>query len=225
MHDCTKYLELTSQLHLCAKYGIELDALEQKAVKLLHSKTGACMARYVFGEPDEVYEAIFWHTTGKADMALLDKILYMADYIEPNRDFEGVERLRKLAYTDLDQAMLLGVKSTIREMEERGVPVHINTIQARQWLLDRGVKLEGIRRDGKKNPVRRTGGTGGGGIGSGWQGWTGGRSFATGCFQTLVILSVLVIGVWLGLKMWMKLPEIPDPSGGTGTTQGREPNF
>ena len=142
LHDCTKYLELTSQLHLCAKYGIELDALEQKAVKLLHSKTGACMARYVFGEPDEVYEAIFWHTTGKADMALLDKILYMADYIEPNRDFEGVERLRKLAYTDLDQAMLLGVKSTIREMEERGVPVHINTIQARQWLLDRGVKLE-----------------------------------------------------------------------------------
>ena len=95
-----------------------------------------------FGEPDEVYEAIFWHTTGKADMTLLDKILYMADYIEPNRDFEGVERLRRLAYTDLDQAMLLGVESTIREMEEQGVPVHINTIQARQWLLDRGVKLE-----------------------------------------------------------------------------------
>ena len=142
LHDCTKYLELAPQLHLCAKYGIELDALEQKAVKLLHSKTGACMARYVFGEPDEVYEAIFWHTTGKADMTLLDKILYMADYIEPNRDFEGVERLRRLAYTDLDQAMLLGVESTIREMEERGVPVHINTIQARQWLLDRGVKLE-----------------------------------------------------------------------------------
>lgn len=142
LHDCTKYLELAPQLHLCAKYGIELDALEQKAVKLLHSKTGACMARYVFGEPDEVYEAIFWHTTGKADMTLLDKILYMADYIEPNRDFEGVERLRRLAYTDLDQAMLLGMESTIREMEERGVPVHINTIQARQWLLDRGVKLE-----------------------------------------------------------------------------------
>ncbi len=100
------------------------------------------MARYVFGEPDEVYEAIFWHTTGKADMTLLDKILYIADYIEPNRDFEGVERLRRLAYTDLDQAMLLGVESTIQEMEERGVPVHINTILARQWLLDRGVKLE-----------------------------------------------------------------------------------
>ena len=133
---------LADQRRLCRQYGVELDELEQQAVKLLHAKTGACIARDIFGEPDEVYEAIFWHTTGKADMALLDKILYMADYIEPNRDFEGVERLRKLAYTDLDQAMLLGVKSTIREMEERGVPVHINTIQARQWLLDRGVKLE-----------------------------------------------------------------------------------
>lgn len=142
LHDCTKYYELPEQLEICAKYGVELDELEQKAVKLLHSKTGACIAREVFGQPQAVYDAIFWHTTGKADMTLLDKILYMADYIEPNRDFEGVERLRRLAYTDLDQAMLLGVESTIREMEERGVPVHINTIQARQWLLDRGVKLE-----------------------------------------------------------------------------------
>ena len=62
----------------------------------------------------------FWHTTGKADMTLLDKILYMADYIEPNRDFEGVERLRKLAYTDLDQAMLLGGGIHHRRMEQQG---------------------------------------------------------------------------------------------------------
>ena len=142
LHDCTKYLGLEDQLHLCEKYGIELDSLERQAVKLLHSKTGACIAKYVFGEPDEVYEAIFWHTTGKADMTLLDKVLYMADYIEPNRDFDGVEELRKLAYTDLDQAMLLGVDSTIREMEERGYLIHTNTREARQWLLDQGVKLK-----------------------------------------------------------------------------------
>ena len=141
LHDCTKYLELEPQLELCRKYGVELDSLEQKAVKLLHSKTGACIAKYVFGEPEEVYQAIFWHTTGKADMSLLDKILYMADYIEPNRDFEGVERLRKLAYTDLDQAMLLGVESTIEEMQQRGVPIHTNTQQARDWLRRQGVTL------------------------------------------------------------------------------------
>jgi nicotinate-nucleotide adenylyltransferase len=141
LHDCTKYLELEPQLELCRKYGVELDELEQKAVKLLHSKTGACMAKYVFGEPEEVYQAIFWHTTGKADMTLLDKILYMADYIEPNRDFDGVEQLRAMAYTDLDRAMLMGVEATIQDMEERGSPIHINTQQARDWFLNHGVKL------------------------------------------------------------------------------------
>ena len=79
---------------------------------------------------------------GKSEMTLLDKVLYMADYIEPNRDFEGVDQLRKLAYQDLDQAMLLGVDSTIREMEERGYLIHTNTLNARQWLLNRGVKLK-----------------------------------------------------------------------------------
>lgn len=141
LHDCTKYLELEPQLELCRKYGVELDDLERRAVKLLHSKTGACIAKYVFGEPEEVYQAIFWHTTGRANMSLLEKIVYMADYIEPNRDFEGVERLRKLAYTDLDQAMLLGVEDTIRDMEQRGVPIHTNTLQARDWLRRQGVTL------------------------------------------------------------------------------------
>lgn len=89
LHDCTKYLELDDQLRLCRQYGVELDELEQQAVKLLHAKTGACIARDIFGEPDEVYQAIFWHTTAKADMTLLEKIIYIADYIEPNRDFEG----------------------------------------------------------------------------------------------------------------------------------------
>ena len=134
LHDCTKYLELEPHKQLCAKYGVELDELEQRAVKLLHSKTGACIAKYVFGEPDEVYEAIFWHTTGKADMTLLEKIIYMADYIEPNRDFDGVEEMRALAYSDLDQAMLMGIDSTIEDMEQRGNPIHKNTQQAQAWF-------------------------------------------------------------------------------------------
>ena len=141
LHDCTKYLELEDQLALCRKYGVELDALEQQAVKLLHSKTGACIARAVFGEPDEVYWAIFWHTTAKADMTTLEKILYVADYMEPNRDFEGVERLRALAYEDLDRALLLGVETTIQEMIDRQLPIHSNTLAARDWLIDHGVRV------------------------------------------------------------------------------------
>jgi nicotinate-nucleotide adenylyltransferase len=139
LHDCTKYLELEPQLALCKQYGVELDELEQHAVKLLHSKTGACIARAVFGEPMEVYNAIFWHTTAKADMTTLEKILYLADYIEPNRTFDGVERLRALAYQDIDKALLLGVETTIQEMVERNLPIHANTLQAQQWLRSHGV--------------------------------------------------------------------------------------
>ena len=134
LHDCTKYWDMEEQLRTCEKYGIVLDDLERQAVKLLHAKTGACVARDVYGVDDDVYEAIFWHTTGKADMTLLEKILYIADYMEPNRDFPGVERLRELAYQDLDQAVLLGNEMSIQEMEERGLPVHPNTVQSRDWL-------------------------------------------------------------------------------------------
>ena len=134
LHDCTKYLNMEEQLQLCKKYGIVLDDLERQAVKLLHAKTGACVARDVYGVSDDVYEAIFWHTTGRADMSLLEKILYIADYMEPNRDFPGVERLRELAYRDLDQAVLAGNEMSIQEMKERGLPVHPNTVRSRDWL-------------------------------------------------------------------------------------------
>lgn len=142
LHDCTKYLELPEQLALCEQYGIELDEMERKMVKLLHSKTGAAIARAVYGADEDIFWAIFWHTTGKADMTLLEQILYLADYMEPNRDFPGVERLRALAYEDLDKALLLGFEMSVEEMRERGLQVHPNTLSARDWMLSRGVTLE-----------------------------------------------------------------------------------
>ena len=84
LHDCTKKLDMEQQLALCRRYGIRLDELEQKALKLLHAKTGAAIARDVFGVDDEIYRAIWWHTTGHAGMTLLEKVMYLADYIEPS---------------------------------------------------------------------------------------------------------------------------------------------
>ena len=139
LHDCTKYLELDEQVALCDQYGVELDELERRAVKLLHSKTGACIAKHVFGEDEQVYQAIFWHTTGKADMSMLEKVIYLADYIEPTRDFDGVEPLRALAYEDIDKALLMGMEMTIEEMKQRGNPIHRNTQAARDWLCGSGI--------------------------------------------------------------------------------------
>ncbi len=129
LHDCTKYLSMAEHLELCAQYGVELDALERATEKLLHAKTGAVKARYLFGQDDEVYDAIFYHTTGRAGMSLAEKILYVADYIEPNRGPE-MEQMRALAFRDLDGAMAMGAFLAIQEMRERGREIHHNTLEA-----------------------------------------------------------------------------------------------
>ncbi len=134
LHDCTKYLNLEEQLSLCAKYGIILDDLEKISVKLLHSKTGSAIARYEYGMPDVVCDAIYWHTTGKPDMTRMEKILYIADYMEPTRDFDGVKKLRKLVYKDLDAAVLLGLEMSVEDIASHGSPVHKNTQEALDFL-------------------------------------------------------------------------------------------
>ena len=134
LHDCTKKLDMEQQLALCRRYSIRLDELEQKALKLLHAKTGAAIARDVFGVDDEIYRAIWWHTTGHANMTLLEKIIYLADYIEPSRDFPGVDKLRSVCYKDLDEGLLLGLEMSIEEMTNMGNPVHHATIEARDAL-------------------------------------------------------------------------------------------
>lgn len=133
LHDITKKLVLSDQLILCDKYGIINDTAETENVKLLHAKTGAAVARDMFNIGDEVYEAIRWHTTGKPDMTLLEKIIYMADYIEPTRDFPGVEDLRELAYKDLDEAMTLGLEMSLEDIRSYGWEPYIATVDAYNW--------------------------------------------------------------------------------------------
>lgn len=133
LHDITKKLVLSEQLILSEKYGIINDTYETANVKLLHAKTGAALARDLFNISDRVYSAIRWHTTGKPDMTLLEKIIYMADYIEPNRDFPGVDKLRKLAYEDLDAAMVLGLKMSLEDIRSYGAEPYEVTVSAYEW--------------------------------------------------------------------------------------------
>lgn len=134
LHDITKALDKEAHLALCKKYETALRPFEIENDKLLHSKSGAAVAGGVFGECPEVVSAIFWHTTGKADMTKLEKIIYLADYMEPNRDFEGVEKLRALAYSDLDRAMLHAFKISVENLEERGRGVDVYSRQALTFM-------------------------------------------------------------------------------------------
>ncbi len=120
LHDITKLLSPEQQLILCREYGIVLDDFSQNNPKVLHAITGAEVAKRIFGENDRVCSAIRWPTTGKAGMNLLEKIIYTADYMEPNRDFDGVEELRRLAFTDLDAAVCLGIRMSAEVLRRDG---------------------------------------------------------------------------------------------------------
>ena len=144
LHDCTKKLELDEQLALCAQYHIELDDLERVAIKLLHAKTGAAIAREVFGAPQDVCDAILWHTTGKPDMTTLEKVIYLADYIEPSRDFDGVDELRRAVYDDIDRGLALGLHMSIEELKGYGSPVHHNTREAYEYIRQQVGDSNGI---------------------------------------------------------------------------------
>ena len=134
LHDITKRDTPDAHLQLCEKYGIITDNAEKADFKLLHSKTGAAAARDLFGISDEVYGAILWHTTGRAGMTLLEKIIYIADYIEPTRDFEGLEELRRLAYSDIDKAMIVGLRMSLKDMHRRGITPHERSVAALRYL-------------------------------------------------------------------------------------------
>ena len=134
LHDITKALDGPLQLTLCKEYGIMLDAFSSQNPKTLHALTGSLVAQRIFGENEAVVNAIRHHTTGKANMNLLEKIIYVADYMEPNRDFPGVEKLRALAFTDIDAALKLGLEMTIHMLKEQGREISAESEEALMWL-------------------------------------------------------------------------------------------
>lgn len=134
LHDITKALDGPLQLTVCQEYGKILDAFSRKYPKTLHALTGSLVAERIFGENPQVVEAIRNHTTGRAEMGLLETIIYVADYMEPNRDFPGVEKLRELAFTDIYAALKLGLRMTLDHLARQGSEVSPETQQTIAWL-------------------------------------------------------------------------------------------
>ena len=134
LHDITKALDGPLQLTLCSCYGKVLDDFSQRYPKTLHALTGSLVAERIFGENPAVVAAIESHTTGKAGMNMLEKIIYVADYMEPNRDFPGVEKLRELAFSDMDEALKLGLEMTLQHLKRQGAEVSPASREALEYL-------------------------------------------------------------------------------------------
>ena len=125
LHDCAKCIDIQKQFKLCKKYNIELSEAEKQSTALIHAKLGAYIAKNSYGvEDEEVLSAIRWHTTGKPEMTLLEKIVYIADYIEPGRrDIPRLDEIRKMAFKDIDETMVIVLKSCLEYLESKNAPI------------------------------------------------------------------------------------------------------
>ncbi len=141
LHDVTKALDGPLQLTLCRSYGKILSDFSRKYPKTLHALTGALVAERIFGENARVVSAICHHTTGRAKMTTLEKIIYVADYMEPNRTIPGVEELRRLAFTDLTAALKLGLEMTLEHLNRQGAEVSPESRKALAYLNSREYKI------------------------------------------------------------------------------------
>lgn len=139
LHDCAKNIAPEEAYRLCEEYGVALDEVSRQSFGLVHQYLGAALARAEYGiEDEEILSAIRCHTTGKADMGPLDKVLYLADFTEPNRDkepFAGLKELRALCKTDLDEAMLFALDISIKSIVDRERMMHMDTVHAWNWFL------------------------------------------------------------------------------------------
>lgn len=135
LHDNAKCIPHEKKLALCAKYGVVPSPVECENPDLLHAKLGSILAAEKYGIKDEeIISAIAYHTTGKPDMTLLEKIIYIADYIEIHRKpLPNMERIRQLAFTDIDACMLMILESTIRFLSEKRASVDEITLKTYEF--------------------------------------------------------------------------------------------
>lgn len=139
LHDYAKCLSNQELLKIARENNLIIDEIEYKQAELLHGPVGAFLIRQELKITDEsILNAVKYHTTGCADMDTLMQIIYIADYTEPGRIFEGVEELRKLVLEDLSQGVLEGLDTSLKHIINGKRLIHPLTISARNWMLLEG---------------------------------------------------------------------------------------
>ncbi|MCI5538070.1 MAG: bis(5'-nucleosyl)-tetraphosphatase (symmetrical) YqeK [Oscillospiraceae bacterium] len=141
LHDIMKNADKEETFALFEKYGVELTQLEKKSPKLWHAIAGSVYCKYELEIDDEdVISAIRYHTTGRAGMTELEKVLFTADFISADRNYNGVEEMREKAQISLDEAMTEGLRFTIDELCNALKPIHPDTIDAYNDILLKGIE-------------------------------------------------------------------------------------
>ena len=125
LHDCAKCMDNNKKLRICEKNNLSCSSFEKSHPYLLHGKVGAYIAQTKFKiEDNDILQAITWHTTGRPDMSLLEKIIFIADYIEPSRTpVPELNLIRQLAFVDIDKAMEKILSNTLKFLESKGNPI------------------------------------------------------------------------------------------------------
>lgn len=135
-HDIAKNKTIHQLKEIIDRNNIKLSSYEEKTPELWHSIVAPILGKEIFGiEDEEILSAMRWHTTGKENMSKLDKIIYMADMIEPNRKFAEVDLIRQECFKDLDSGILNGLTHTIKYLLSKGFLVDINSVKARNYLI------------------------------------------------------------------------------------------
>lgn len=139
LHDCAKGIDSSEYIDLCDKYNIPVNEAERSNPGLLHAKLGGFFAMRKYHVTDmDVIDAIICHTTGKPDMTLLEKILYVSDYIEPGRsDLPKLKELRVLAFENIDAALLMLLELTMDHLKSKGYVVDPMTEKTYLYYLEK----------------------------------------------------------------------------------------
>lgn len=136
LHDSGKWKSKELTLQKVREWGIILSNEEERQYNLVHGSLSVYIAKNFFGiEDEDVINAIKYHITGRENMSKLEKIVYLADMIEPGRDYNRVDEFRKMAKTDLDKAMYEVLNDNIRHLLEKNAYIAIDSLKARNFYL------------------------------------------------------------------------------------------
>jgi len=139
LHDCAKCLSVKKKFSLCEKYHVEITDMEKRNPSLLHAKLGARLAKEKYGEVDQdILNAVCYHTTGRAGMSMLEKIIFVADYMEPGRNkAPDLPEVRRLAFTDIDKAIVKILQDMLKYLEKRGGEIDPATKNTLEYYLQK----------------------------------------------------------------------------------------